>query len=134
MPEIVQHLSAIIALIHSIIQNEHYETADEVRAAIEKAIKDCGFTSLVAQFETAFKGRYFGGGAFTQTQALQAASEAVQVDAKYLFAAQTFVILAGHEIDSAILEILGISLEDDDDNHPTPKPPWMRGHGPKHQP
>jgi hypothetical protein len=130
MPKIRQ-LSEIIA---SIIQNDQYETADEVRVAIEKAIKDYGFMPLVAQFETAFKGRYFGGGAFTQTQAFQAACEAVQADATYLFAAQAFIILAGHDIDSAILEILGISLEDDDDNHPTLKPRWMRGHGPKRQP
>jgi hypothetical protein len=133
MNKIVHQLSAIIAMIRSIIQSDQYETADEVRAAIEKAIKDYGFMSLVAQFETAFKGRYFGG-AFSQTQAFQAAREAVQADAKYLFAAQTFIILEGHDIDSAILEILGISLEDDDDNHPTPKPQWMRGHGPKRQP
>ena len=61
--------------------------------------------------------------------------EMQQTDAaRSLFAAQTFVILAGHVIDREILGILGITFDDDDGNISTPKPKWMRGEGPKRHP
>ena len=78
MNDFIRLLKAIIALIRSIVQSDLYETPDEVRTAIEKAVKDSGVTSLVARFEAAFKSRYFGNQAFTQTQAFEAACKEMQ--------------------------------------------------------
>ena len=49
MNDFIRLLKAIIALIRSIVQSDLYETPDEVRTAIEKAVKDSGVTSLVAR-------------------------------------------------------------------------------------
>jgi hypothetical protein len=138
MSDFIRLLTAIIALIRSIIQSDKYETPDEVRAAIEKAIKDindAGVVALMARFEAVFRSRYFDNRGLTQWQAFVAGvTEVKNVAATYLFAAQAFVILEGHIVDPEILKILGITFDDDDGNSPTPKPKWMRGEGPKWHP